>query len=57
MTYELWIEAEEGPPFFEAITCADEVELLSAVQDMIASRGLRAVEVRRFGTTLFTITD
>lgn len=56
MTFELWIEGDEGPPSFEALTCTDEVELLSAVQEMIAKRGLKAVEVRRFGSTLFTVT-
>jgi hypothetical protein len=55
-TYELYLEPEDGAPRLEVITCPDEVELLSAVQDMIAQRGLRSVEVRRFGSHLFTVT-
>ena len=55
-TYELYLETGEGPPVFEAITCANEIELLARVQDMIAARRLAAVEVRRFGAHLFTLT-
>jgi len=55
-TYELYIEPEDGSPHLEVITCPDEVDLLSAVQEMIAQRALRSVEVRRFGSHLFTVT-
>lgn len=55
MTYELYLEGEEGPPVFEALTCANDIELLAAVRQMIASRGLRAVAVHRFGVHLFTV--
>jgi hypothetical protein len=56
MTYELYLEGEEGPPVFEAITCADEHELLEAVQAMVSERKLKAIEVRRMGAHLFTLT-
>lgn len=55
MTYELYLERDDGPPVFEAFTCADEVELLAAVKRLMAERGLKAVEVRRFGAHLFTL--
>ena len=56
MTYELYLEGQEGPPVFEALTCPNEIELLASVERMIAERGLKAVEVRRFGAHLFTVT-
>lgn len=54
-TYELYLEPQEGSPRLEVVTCQTEVELLSTVQDMIAERNLRSVEVRRFGAHLFTV--
>lgn len=56
MTYELYLEGEDGPPVFEALTCANEIELLASVQDMLARRGLKSIEVRRFGAHLYTVT-
>ncbi|WP_165830496.1 hypothetical protein [Phenylobacterium soli] len=56
MTYELYLEGDEGPPVFEAITCPNEIELLASVQDMLARRGLTSIEVRRFGVHLYTVT-
>lgn len=55
MTYELYLEGEEGPPRFEAITCANEVELLSCVREMLAKRDLKSIEVRHFGAHLYTV--
>lgn len=55
-TYELYFEAEEEPPRFEAITCGSEAELMSALRRLLADRGARAVEVRQFGSPLFTLT-
>lgn len=56
-TYELYLEPEEGSPRLEVVTCANEVDLLATVQDMIAERQLRSVEVRRFGSHLFTVSS
>lgn len=55
-TYELYLEQEDGSPRLEIVTCPNEVELISVVQGMIEERRLRAVEVRRFGSHLFTVT-
>lgn len=56
MTYELYLEGQESQPTFQAVTCRDEGELLSLVQRMIADQGLKAIEVRRLGAHLFTLT-
>lgn len=56
MTYELYLEGEDGPPVFEAITCANEIDLLASVEEILAHRKLKAIEVRRFGAHLYTVT-
>jgi hypothetical protein len=56
MTYELYLEGEAGPPVFEALTCPNEIELLARVEQLIAERNLKSVEVRRFGAHLYTVT-
>lgn len=54
-TYELYFEDADGPVRFEALTCRSEAELISVVRSRLADEGAKAVEVRRFGTTLFTL--
>lgn len=54
-TYELYLHGEDGAPVFEALTCANEIELLAAVEDMLRRRGLSSIEVRRFGAHLYTV--
>lgn len=54
-TYELYLEPQEGSTRLEVLTCPNEVELLATVQDLLAERNLKSVEVRRFGSHLFTV--
>jgi methionine synthase I (cobalamin-dependent) len=53
-TYELYFQDEDGDRRFEALTCT-EPQLLSTVQRRLAEEGAGSVEVRQFGTTLFTL--
>lgn len=52
-TYELYIDDEGGR--FEPLTCRSHEDLMSAVERMMEERNLRTVEVRHFGTHLFTV--
>lgn len=52
-TYELYPEGEEGR--FEPVTVRTLDELMDAARRLIAEREVRAVEVRHFGTHLFTV--
>lgn len=53
-TYELHPDSEEGR--FEPVTCRSHEELMAAVERLMAERDARAVEVRHFGSHLFTVT-
>lgn len=53
-TYELHPDSEEGR--FEPVTCCSHEELMAAVERLMAERDARAVEVRHFGSHLFTVT-
>lgn len=54
-TYELYFEDGDSPPRFVALTCRSEAELISVVRSRLEDDGAKAVEVRQFGTTLFTL--
>jgi hypothetical protein len=54
-TYELYMEGQAGPLGFEPVTCRSDEELMAAVRTLIEARGLRAVEVRHFGSHVFTL--
>ena len=54
-TYELYADGDEDR--FQPVTCRTHEELMAAVTRMMVERPARAVEVRHFGTHLFTVTD
>jgi hypothetical protein len=54
-TYELYLHKEGEPPTFEALTCADEVELLSAMRRRIADLSLQSVEAWRLGEQVMVL--
>lgn len=54
-TYELYLHQGDEPPRFEALTCADEVELLAAMRRLIAERSLSAVEAWRLGEQVMVL--
>ena len=53
-TYELYPDSAEGR--FEPVTCRSHEELMAAVERRMAEGRASAVEVRHFGTHLFTVT-
>ncbi len=55
LTYELYLHKDGGRPAFEALTCADEVELLGAMRRIIAERELRSVEAWRLGEQVMVL--
>lgn len=55
LTYELYLDTGDGQPVFEALTCADEVELLGAMRRMLAERNLVSIEAQRFGEPVLTL--
>ncbi len=54
LTYELYLD-DGRRRSFEALTCASQTELMTAVRNLIEQRGLKSVEVCQFGEHLFTI--
>jgi hypothetical protein len=54
-TYELYLQSDEGPPIFMAITCAPGQSVHQIAHAILAERQLPAVEVRQFGEHLFEI--
>lgn len=55
LTYELYLDSGDGKPVFEALTCANEVELLSAMRRMLAERRLVSIEAHRLGERVMTL--
>jgi len=55
LTYELYLQHGDGTATFEPLTCANEDELISAMQRMLDERGLVAIEARQFGRHLMTL--
>jgi len=57
LTFELYLDAGDGAPVFEALTCADEVELLGVMRRMLEQRQLASIEARRLGEHVVTVTS
>lgn len=55
-TYELYLEGPEGPRGFEPFTCRSDAEAMEEAEHLLQARGLTAVEVRHFGSHVFTLT-
>jgi len=53
-TYELYFPNADGSLRFEALTCR-EADLFVLAQRRLDEAGAGSVEVRQFGTTLFTL--
>ncbi|WP_374467881.1 hypothetical protein [Phenylobacterium sp.] len=55
-TYELYLHRDDGqPPQFEALTCADEVELLAAMRRKISDLSLQSIEAWRLGEQVMVL--
>lgn len=55
-TYELYFhDDEQAPPAFEALTCATDAELVTALRRRLAERQSKSVVVHEFGRELFTL--
>lgn len=55
LTYELYLDNGDGRPVVEALTCADEVELLGAMRRPLSERQLVSIEAHRFGERVLTL--
>lgn len=55
LTYELYLNDGDGAPVFEALTCADEIELLSMMRRMLDERRLRSIEAHRLGELVLAL--
>jgi hypothetical protein len=54
-TYELYLHKGDEAPRFEALTCANEVELLAAMRRLIAERELQSIEAWRLGEQVMVL--
>lgn len=55
ITYELYLQHGDGRSTFEPLTCANEDELISAMQRLLDERALVSIEARQFGKHLMTL--
>lgn len=54
-TFELYLHRAGEAPVFEALTCADEVELMAAMRERLRDPDLVSVEAYRLGEHVTTL--
>jgi hypothetical protein len=55
LTYELYIDTGDGPPIFEALTCANEIELLGEMRRRLAASDAKSIEAWQMGRQILVL--
>ena len=55
LTYELYIDTGEGKPAFEALTCANEIELVGEMRRRLARAKAKSIEAWRLGERVLVL--
>ncbi|MCC7266301.1 MAG: hypothetical protein IT546_03055 [Caulobacteraceae bacterium] len=55
LTFELYLQRAQAPPVFEALTCADEVELLTVMRERLSNPEILSIDAYRMGEHIATL--